>query len=290
MAFNGLTSIAIMITYSSYRAHFTCTGSSIRKRGLAELKHDLKHTSALLLLFAMGTTADAALVQLGNPGFDSPPGVTEISDVTVNPITNNPAGTWVLGGGDGPDAWVLNTTDNVADNIIGAEAQGMTQWVVDGKATTGTASLRFDLRVDLGSAPGDVDLLLYVVGWDDGSNGPGMDYENGTAQTGDSFIPNASVNLITDTTGSEGVMNLVLNNAATTEGVAAGVVLDGSFHTVSVNLDFASGYDNIGVLFYGENDTPDGLMQIDNVQFVPEPTSFALLSLGGLLVARRRHK
>ena len=71
----------------------------------------------------------------------------------------------------------------------GAEAQGMVQYTQDNKATTGVMTLKFDY--DFGAASGDYDLYLYVFGWNSGDAAPGMDFENGDAETGDSFSPTA---------------------------------------------------------------------------------------------------
>jgi len=231
--------------------------------------------------------ADAWLV---NPGFDGPQ-VQDLGDVTRNPITNDSAGTWLLGGHDaGSDDWDIDGSGAaaVASNDNGNEAQGMVQWAQDNKATVGPQKFNFDFRMQSGS--GDYDLHLYVFGWNAGDNAPGVDYENGSAETGDSFIPDDSVNLITDPTGTEGRLVLANNGSPS----FSGVVDNGVFQPISVNVDFGTGYDFLGVLFYAENDGSGGILQIDNTQFVvPEPGTllvWSLLAGLGLALARRRRR
>jgi len=118
---------------------------------------------------------------------------------------------------------------------------------------------------------------------------PNIDYENGTLETGDSFTPNDSVSLITEATGSEGVLLLVSDNSPSFAGVTDG----GGFQSITVDIDFGTGFDFVGVLFYGENG--GGTMEIDNVQYaaVPEPSTIALTALGLVCVVlglRRRQK
>jgi len=239
--------------------------------------------AALFLTAALVPLANADLIV--NPGFDGPE-VLVLGDVTRNPITNDPAGTWLLGGNDDADRWEI-VGGAVAGNQPGGEAQGLVQWIQDNQTSQGPWLLNFDFLMQSPSS-GDYDLLLYVFGWNAGDNAPGVDYENGTVETGDSFIPDDSVNLITDPVGSEGMLRLANNGAAS----FPGVVDDGAFHRISVHVDFGGGYDYIGVLFYGENGGSDGLLQLDDVDFVvPEPATLSLLGLSALgLLARRRRR
>ena len=56
-----------------------------------------------------------------------------------------------------------------------------------------------------------------------------------------------------------------------------------------MGLDFgATGYDYVGICFYGENS--GGTMEIDNVSVVPEPASLALIAAGLLTLPARRRK
>lgn len=259
------------------------------------LCHSNRINCAALVAAMLFTTALASSAQAGlfsNPTFDNPPGVLQLGDVTRNPITIEAADQWILGGADNGDAWV-HSGGMMAANTPGGEAQGMVQWVADGGATTGTQTFEFDFSGVVGS--GDYDLHVYAFGWNAGT-GPGVDFENGTAETGDSFIPNSSVSIISGiTTGTEGRLTLINNGGITAEGTSAGVVLDGSFNTVSVPLDFGTGFDNVGVLFYAENGGTGGSLLVDNADLfmppVPEPVtaSLGLLGLAGLgLVTRRR--
>ena len=227
------------------------------------------------LAFLLPNVASAVL--LTNSGFDGPE-VLDLGDVTRNPITLDASDTWLLGGHDGgSDDWDIGG-GTVALNDSGGESQGLVQWVSDGGSTTGVQTLSFDYKMASGSA--DYDLYLYLVGWNAGDTAPGVDYENGTVQTGDSFIPNDSVNLITDPTGAEGVLILAENGAA----VFTGVVDDGAFHNITVNTDFGIGYDFVAIVFHGENG--NGTMELDNVDLVkpiPEPSTY--LVFGGLFAA-----
>ncbi len=227
-----------------------------------------------LIVALVAPQAGAAV--LVNSGFDGP-GVKIIGDTTRNPITNDPEKTWILGGNDNGDRWEIDGSGIAAvasNNPSGSEAQGMVQWVQDNKATAGAYTLNFDFRMQAGS--GDYDLHLYTFGWNTGDNAPGVDYENGTAEAGDSFIPDASVNLITDPTGTEG--RLVLANNGTPG--FTGVANDGVSHPIMVNVDFGGGYDFIGVLFYGENTGTGGILELDNVDFAPPGP--VLHEVGGL--------
>lgn len=227
---------------------------------------------------------------LSDPGFDGP--YTNLPDTTRNPITTTEAGRWILGGHDNnSDDWDIE--GGVASNdTSGNEAQGLTQWIIDDRSMTGIGALSFDLLMRPGS--GDFDLYLYVFGWNNGDNAPGVDYENGSASTGDSFIPDGSTNLITGTPlGPEGRLVLAENGAA----LFPGATTDGLWQSLSADLDFGMGFDNLGVLFYGENS--GGTMQLDNVQFqiqsaaaVSAPSTLALLGLAGfgLGVFRRKTK
>ena len=247
----------------------------------------MKNCLILPCLAFLAVPASAATIANG----DFNGAVTLLGDVTVNPITNEAASTWILGGGDDADAWVVTdvggANGNVADNIAGGESQGIYQWVQDNTVTTGSQLFSFDLNYATGSA-GDHDLYLFVVGWNSGDTAPGSDLENGTIETGDSFLPNDSVSLITETTGAEGALLLVDNG---TVNGSVGVTDGGGFQPITVNVDFGAGFDFVGVVFHGENGT-GSTMQIDNVAFgpIPEP-SIAVLGLFGMLgLALRRRR
>jgi len=259
---------------------------------------ELRSVLALLLAVAVSAGAlsfEANAAVLVNPGFGGPE-VLILGDTTRNPITNDAAGQWILGGNDDGDRWEIDGTGAAAvasSDPSGGEAQGMVQWLQDNQATTGAGTLDFGYRMQSPTGSGDYDLHLYVFGWNAGDNAPGVDYENGTAETGDSFIPDDSVNLITDATGTEGRLVLANNGAA----AFPGVVNDGIFNPISVNVDFGAGHDFLGVLFYGENS--GGILQLDNIQFsqaqavIPEPSTlliWTLLASLGIAAARRRPK
>jgi len=227
---------------------------------------------------------------LFNSDFSSPG--TDIADpngpISVSTLAAN---TWILGGHDGnQDDWDI--AGGVASNDSGPEAQALLQYVADGGATTGAKALQFDFRMSFSSViGGDYDLSLHVFGWNAGDSAPGVDPENGAYTTGDSFVPNDSVNLIADPVDDgEGRLDLAVNGSP----AFAGVLNDGNFNMITVNLDFQSGFDYFGVLFYAESGNAGNVLAIDNVQVVPGPCSLALLTLGslgfGAFAARRRRR
>ncbi len=251
------------------------------------MRHFYAALALLVSLVALASPTQAA--SLVNSDFSGPE-VMDLADITRGDIsTTEPMGTWLLGGHDGgTDDWDIDA-GFFAANDTGTEGQGLVQWIQDNKATTGATTLDFDFLMDSGSG-GDYDLILYVAGWNAGDNAPGVDYENGTVETGDSFVPNDSVSLITDPVAdAEGRLVLANDGAA----VFSGVVDNGVFQDISVNVDFGTGYDFIGVVFYAENG--GGLLHLDNVQFassavIPEPSTatLGLFSLAGLGLLRRR--
>lgn len=237
-------------------------------------------TAIVALTLSSGSNAGI----LFDSGFDLP-GIN-LGDTTANPITSLassalPSVTWILGGHDNnSDDWDIESGVASSD-AAGTEAQGLLQWITDGKATKGQGIFTFDLLMRPGQ--GDFDLLAYVFGWN--TSAPGVDFENGKASKGDSFIPNGSTSLIAESTGAEGSLVIANNGVAVFGGNT-----NGTFATVTASLDFGIGYDNLGVLFYAENS--GGVLQLDNVQIskVPAPATLALFGLGlaGLSFSRRQ--
>ncbi len=245
----------------------------------------------------------SAAVSFTNSDFDEPDFLV-IGDQIVDSITSLDSDVWILGGDDSVfsgntsgsirganDRWgILN---GLAQNDIDTgladdrmESQGMLQWTADGGSTTGVNFLSFDFRmmIDPNSFNADYNLNLYIFGWNNGDTAPAIDFENGTTDDskGDTFVPWNSVNLINESgLDSEGRLTIADGGVA----LFPGAVADGSFNTVTVDLDFGGGYDNIGVLFYGENSV-NGVLQIDNVGIspaIPEPSFTALVVFVGFV-------
>jgi hypothetical protein len=180
---------------------------------------------------------------------------------------------------------------NYAASFVAANAGPLLQMVTDNKATTGTLTMTFDVAVD--DVAGDPDneghpgLNLYVFGWNSGDTPPESDSGNGELNTGDELNDlNDAVNLIAETeVESDGKYKIVENGSFVDGSLSA----DGTFQSVSVDLDLASGYDVIGVMFYGQTEYDEDVLMIDNV-VVPEPATMAVLGIGGLGVLLRRRR
>lgn len=235
---------------------------------VSKVSKGLAAAAVLPALALVSINAQAGL--LVNPGFDGPE-VNTLSDVTVNSVTNLAAGVWHLGGNDNSDAW--GVSNNTAVNYNGVEAQGLFQYVNDGSVAQGAGVLSFDLLMDSGIS-GDYDFAVYTFGWN--ADAAGIDFENTWVSRADSFTPNGSTSLINAPTDLEGRLRLAWNGAA----VYSDVQDSGVFNTATVDLDFGTGFDYIGVLFYGENGGT-GQMVLDNVQVsaVSEPATLALLGM-----------
>lgn len=240
----------------------------------------MKILKALILgLGLLSASSQAALIT--NSNFDAAGTVTGDIISDVDQLTAN---TWILGGNDNQDSWTI--VNNVAINsATGSEAQGLLQWFNDSRASTGVGVLDFSLMFNKGN--GRLDLALYLFGWMTGDTSPKVDLENGDLTAADSFTPGGSSSLIGNgySLDSEGKLTFLNNGVPTIAGLVGGIQ-----QTISVNIDFGAGYDNIGVYFYGENS--GGILEIDSVTLteVSAPASLGLLGFGLLacLISRRK--
>lgn len=248
-----------------------------------------------LTIAALATVAGwSHAAELVNSDFSGPE-VQTIGDTTQDVENHGPASTWLLtddGAGGPGDQWRVENEAAVLSQTGSTEAQVMLQYVQDNKTMTGADTLQFDL--DWTGTGGDVDLNLYVFGWD--ADDPRIDSQNGNVNSGDEFDIEGATRL--DGQTGDNPLTLIADGVAQIAGLTEG---DGP-ETLEIPIDFgATGFDFVGVSFYGENQ--DGAFIVDNVQFgsaiavVPEPTSIAIWSLIGFGLAgfgfrryRRRDK
>ena len=228
---------------------------------------------------------------LSNPGFDGP--TTTIGDTTQDVDNHGAASTWLLvddGGGGGGDQWRVDGSTAFLAQASSSEAQALLQWVQDNQTTTGSGKLSFDILFEDDSTnAGEVDLRVYVFGWDNGDTVPRIDSQNGNVGAGDEFDLLDGMRL--DGFTGDAALVLIENNVALHPDITADVLSQ-----VEISVDFGLGKDNVAVLFYGE--AQDGSsFRIDNVFLgdlrpapVPEPATFSLLALGGLAALRRRRR
>jgi len=174
---------------------------------------------------------------------------------------------------------------NFAAGFTTENASPLLQANTDAKSTTGTQQLTFDLAFTAANVIGGrtTNLRVYAFGWNVGDTSPSLDSGNGEITQNDTLnnVNDATSLITTAGTDAEGGLNIV------TQGVADNgfsLTDNGLFQSVSVNLDFGTGYDVIGFIFYGEladNAATDDILRVDNIAVVPEPSSLVLaLSVG----------
>ena len=181
--------------------------------------------------------------------------------------------TWIYTTNDGsPRFWTFPTTGGNPNGYASGEfgnsnsyRKALYQVVTDNKANTGTLDFTFDLNLnDVGS--------VSATGFEVAIWGANSD-SNYTMQLTGSAVMNANVG------------DAVLLDNATYAGTTGW-----QKQTIS-GIDLGvSGYDYIIIAFKSNNYGNGDIVGIDNVAFVPEPSSFTLLGAGlaGLLMVRRR--
>jgi hypothetical protein len=225
--------------------------------------------------FALASTASATI--LSNGGFDS-------NTFTLMGGGNKTPSGWVSASQWGrDDNWSYDgpNQDMVFNGSVPSSGgAAILQWVEDDNASTGAGTLTFD--VDWTSGP----LGVFVFGWDDDANAPVLDPSNFDFPHSDEFNPKDSVDLLdepNEETTPDGGVYVDVTTGPNNYGITSG----SGYQAVTLNVDFGSGHDNVGVFFYGgRNDA----LRLDNVELVPEPGTLGLLALGGLgaLIRRRR--
>jgi len=212
-------------------------------------------------------------------------GDVSLSDATlVDQWGFNQGGTalnWSIVGG-------VASYDATTTTVSGPRTRVLVQ-VIDGGVRTGVNNLNFDIQItDLpATAQGDTDMGLYLYGWNTAGTAPEVDFgeTNGKALAG---VVNSTGTAVSLLSASPFV---IFENGAI---VASGVDQVAGFNSVSVSADFDTGYQNIAVIFAVSYAQGNGatIVEIDNVAFatVPEPSSSALLGLGGLALILRRRK
>jgi len=221
-------------------------------------------------------------------------------DFSSTTRTNTNGGPTSIGGYTG-NGWYFNDQGSRTNWIISSgravysgpttgepRTRVMTQVFNDNKATTGINNLNFDIQLTNLKVDANSDFGVYVYGWNDGDIAPIVDHSAaiGLALSTTTVVTNQNdaVRLTADFS--------VFENGNT---FAPGVDLVAGYDPVSVSTDFGgAGYDNIAVLLAVSLNSTDtqSIVEIDNVSFdtVPEPSSFALLGLGGLTLIFRRRK
>jgi len=161
---------------------------------------------------------------------------------------------------------------------------------IDGTGTTGIINLNFDIEIGSIAVNADTDMGVYLFGWDDTDIAPSFDHGQ---SDGFGLTSLGAINGATSLLGAS-PYTIFENGVISTDAVAQGVNTTAGFDSVSLSADFGTGYENVAVVFslsFDRGDTASNLA-IDNVAFavpVPEPSSTALLGLGGLaLILRRR--
>jgi hypothetical protein len=224
------------------------------------------HALALAIgaVLTVGATANAGLITNGD--FSTSPSLS--GDATKSITAFAPAGTWA--GND--DRYDYDATNEVVKKVSNQGSAAILQWIDDDKASKGPGTLSFDVTFTNGD-----DLAVFVVGWNDGDTAPVIDWGNFDFEKDDDFAPNDSVDLLDEGTNE------------TTHQQGGQYVDVGSLGLDSVNLDLGSGFDNLGVVFYGGANEQ---FSLDNVELsvIPEPATVALLGLGGALMLGRRRR
>lgn len=140
---------------------------------------------------------------------------------------------------------------------------------------TGTVAIGGGQRVGVGNVVGTNDWGVNGAG----NNSSGVDVLLDTPTTMvlkiNQLTGDWSFWINPDLGAPEGTPDLTGNNVNNTAGIQAVAYRGGRYGAIPVNTNVT---DYTNVALYTGDDTP----------FVPEPTSLALLGLGGLLVARRR--
>jgi hypothetical protein len=231
------------------------------------------------------------------PGFEN--GSTNMgSDYTAggtNGFTVNSSneGTWIFGNVNGSNnAYKLNDTDVAGNTIIyvsdikPSKLRGFVQHV-DAGAGKWTGDTQFSIDyVGQGTVALPHGFAFAAFAWDDGTD-PGINIHG---PSGLLFVNDGTYLGLDNHVFTSGDLPTVF--AETTVSVSTNQLGDNPWNTATSSLDLGgTGYDNVAVLIATEGSN-DSHIYFDKlaVGAVPEPSTTALLGLGGLALILRRRK
>ena len=246
-------------------------------------------TTSLLLVFAFVFAASSATAQLTlvSGDFETPTTSTvatqnSVSGLLFTGYNNGPIGTNISQLGTIPNNFGGMTDNGVGNDFFffgrigGTGNSGFTLFVEN--PTPGTYTLQFDIDVfDLGNAEdfSDNSLVVDIVEWDDEA-GSGNPANQMTASESDSIGANINGNGA-GLSPNDSVTRIDLSSHIQTPGTEG-------FETISDPTTFTvNGWDNLAIRFYSEgvNIRSDAVNReavfIDNVQVIPEPSTYAAM-------------